>query len=127
MYFAGAVLAPGSIRGTLQLIDAEAMDERVGFFEREAGERAAHLERNILVQTVLVTADRPGAAKVMRRRMPYLAAGQVADVPTLLIGTPEEIATGLLERRERYGFSYICVQERDMTTFAPVIELLSGR
>ncbi|AEW99904.1 TIGR03621 family F420-dependent LLM class oxidoreductase [Streptantibioticus cattleyicolor] len=124
--FAGAVLAPGSSRGTLRLIDGDAMAERVRYFENVAGDRAARPERNILVQSVVVTADRRGTTEALRRRMPYLTAEQVADVPTLLIGTSKEIATMLLERRERYGFSYVCVQERDMTAFAPVIELLAG-
>ncbi len=124
--FAGAVLAPGSTRGTLQLIDADAMAERVRFFEQAAGERAALVERNVLVQTVLVTDDRAGTAEAMRRRLAYLGPNQVLDVPTLLIGTVRQMADALLERRERYGFSYVCVQERDLAAFAPVIELLSG-
>lgn len=125
--FAGAVLAPGSARGTLQLIDAEAMDERVSFFTAEAGPRAAAVERNIMVQTVLITEDRRAAAQAMRRRLPYLTAEQLLEVPTLLVGTPAEIADTLLTRRERYGISYVCIQERDMTAFAPVVELLAGR
>ncbi|MGW3044132.1 TIGR03621 family F420-dependent LLM class oxidoreductase [Kitasatospora sp. NPDC001159] len=122
--FAGAVLAAGSARGTLQLIDAEALDGRVAFFANEAGPRAAELERNILVQTVAVTEDRRAAAQTMRRRIPYLTAEQILEVPTLLIGTPAQIAECVLARRERYGISYVCVQERDMAAFAPVIELL---
>ncbi|WP_035795285.1 TIGR03621 family F420-dependent LLM class oxidoreductase [Kitasatospora mediocidica] len=125
--FSGAVLAPGSARGTLQLIDAEAMDERVRFFAQAAGERADRVERNVLVQTVLVTPDRAAAAQTARRRLPYLSAAQILDAPTLLLGTAQEIAATLLERRERYGMSYVCVQERDMAAFAPVVELLAGR
>ncbi|PWI44919.1 TIGR03621 family F420-dependent LLM class oxidoreductase [Streptomyces sp. ICBB 8177] len=125
--FAGAVLAPGSARGTLRLIDADAMAERVGYFEREAGERGARTERNILVQTVVVTPDRSGTAETMRRRLPYLTAQQIVEVPTLLVGSERQIAAALLERRERYGFSYVCVHERDMAAFAPVIGLLRGR
>ena len=125
--FAGAVLAPGSARGTLHLIDAEAMDERVAFFAEAAGPRAADVERNILVQTVLVTDDRRAAAQTMRRHLPYLTVDQILDVPTLLVGTHNEIAAVLLDRRERFGISYICVQERDMAAFAPVIGLLRDR
>ncbi|MGK4585144.1 TIGR03621 family F420-dependent LLM class oxidoreductase [Kitasatospora sp. HPMI-4] len=125
--FAGAVLAKGSARGTLELISAEALAERVAFFEREAGDRAARLERNILIQTVLETDDRRKAAEALRRRSPYLTVSQIAEVPTLLFGTAQEMAAALLERRERYGISYVCVQERDLTAFAPVVELLSGR
>jgi hypothetical protein len=61
----------------------------------------------------------------MRARLPYLTAEQILDVPTLLIGTAAQIADTLRARRERYGISYVCVQERDMAAFAPVIELLA--
>jgi probable F420-dependent oxidoreductase len=125
--FAGAVLAPGSSRGTLQLIDAEAMDERVAFFAEAAGPRSAEVERNILVQSVVVTDDRRAAAQAMRRHLPYLTSEQILGAPTLLVGTQDEMAEILLARRERFGISYVCVQERDMATFAPVIGLLSGR
>ncbi|WP_327070440.1 TIGR03621 family F420-dependent LLM class oxidoreductase [Kitasatospora sp. NBC_01250] len=125
--FSGAVLATGSNRGTLQMIDAEAMDERVAFFAAAAGPRDAQVERNVFVQTVLVTDDRRAAATTARRRLPYLGTEQILRAPTLLIGTAEEIAADLLARRERYGFSYVSVQERDMAAFAPVIALLAGR
>jgi probable F420-dependent oxidoreductase len=123
--FAAAALAPGSARGTLRLIDGDALDERVAYFTAQAGPRATEIERNTLVQTVLVTDDRRAAAQAMRSRLPYLTVEQILDVPTLLIGTPAEIADTLRARRERYGISYVCVQERDMAAFAPVIELLA--
>ena len=99
--FSAAVLAPGSSRGTLQLISAEALDERVAYFTRTAAERDAQVERNVLIQTVLVTADRAAGAELMRRHLPYLTARQILDVPTLLVGTAEQMAAALLERRER--------------------------
>jgi probable F420-dependent oxidoreductase len=125
--FAGAVLAPGSSRGTLHMIDAEAMDERVAFFAEAAGPRAAEVERNILVQTVLVTDDRRAAAQSMRRRLTYMAVDQILGAPTLLLGSHGEIAETLLARRERFGISYVCVQQSEMAAFAPVIALLAGR
>ena len=49
------------------------------------------------------------------------------DSPLVLIGTVDEIAETLQERRERYGFSYIVVMEPVMEAFAPVVERLAGR
>ncbi|WP_241779698.1 hypothetical protein [Streptomyces natalensis] len=51
---------------------------------------------------------------------------QVLDSPTLLIGTPAQMAEQLRERRERYGFSYITVLEPFLDAFAPVLEELKG-
>ncbi|MFI1179875.1 TIGR03621 family F420-dependent LLM class oxidoreductase [Streptomyces sp. NPDC020799] len=124
--FTGAVLKRGATRGTLELLDASAVDERVARFAAAAGDRASGIERNILVQAVMVTARRKDAVESVRRRMPHLTAGQVADAPTVLIGSVKEITAQLLERRDRYGFSYISVHEPAMTAFAPVIESLAG-
>jgi alkanesulfonate monooxygenase SsuD/methylene tetrahydromethanopterin reductase-like flavin-dependent oxidoreductase (luciferase family) len=71
----------------------------------------------------LVTGDRRGAAeRAAAERFPYLSPAEVLDTPFLLIGTVEEIAQQLLERRDRYGFTFITVHEPYMAEFAPVIE-----
>ena len=44
-----------------------------------------------------------------------------------LIGSVDEVAETLIERRERYGLSYIVVMETVMDAFAPVVERLAGR
>ncbi|HYZ56108.1 MAG TPA: hypothetical protein VE733_21765 [Streptosporangiaceae bacterium] len=51
----------------------------------------------------------------------YLVAEEVLDTPFLLIGTVEEIARQLRERRDRYGFSFITVHEPYMAELAPLI------
>jgi len=123
--FAAARLKPGATHGTLQLLDADEVTERVAFFEK-AAERGAAVERHILAQTVQVTDDRAGAIAALRRRMPHLSAEQVAAIPTVLIGTPRQIADQLRQRRETFGISYVCVQEHAARDFASVVNLLSG-
>jgi len=125
--FSAAALKSGATRGTLHLLGAEEVAERVRYFESVAGDRAQQVERNILAQTVAVTDEPRRAAASLRRRMPQLTVDQVADIPTVLLGTHAQIAALLQERRERFGFSYICVQESAMRDFAPVVGLLSGR
>ncbi|GAA2425327.1 hypothetical protein GCM10010191_42020 [Actinomadura vinacea] len=56
--------------------------------------------------------------------LPYLSVEQVLECPVVLIGTEDEIAGQLRERRERYGFSYITVHSPFMEAFGPVIERL---
>lgn len=78
-----------------------------------------------LIQVVVVTGDRVGVARDMvAERLPYLTVGELLETPFVLIGTEREIADQLVERRERYGFSFITVHEPYMATFGPVIELL---
>ncbi|MGW6412776.1 TIGR03621 family F420-dependent LLM class oxidoreductase [Streptomyces vinaceus] len=120
--FAGGTAASGS------LADGRTMAEKVSFFEAAAADRAASIERNILVQIVLVARDRQRAIDTLRRRAPHLAeAHDLTDLPTVLLGPPEDIAATLVARRERYGISSICMHEPAMSAFAPVIELLSGQ
>ncbi len=63
-----------------------------------------------------------GAGQRARRRLADFTAEQVLDTPFLLIGTIDEIAEQVRERRQRYGFSFITVHEPFMRDFAPVIE-----
>lgn len=118
----GLVQVPGEPPGTFRIATAAMADERVRFIRVQAGDRFAGLELNILVQAVIVTPDRRGAAeKLAGERFPYLTAEEVLDTPFLLIGTVDEIARQLRERRDRYGFSFITVHEPYMAEFAPVI------
>lgn len=123
--YGGTLQVKGQPPGTLRLATAAEMDERVRFFRAHAGGRADGVEASILVQQVAVTNDRRGAAeRIVAELDPGLTVEQVLDVPTLLIGTIEQIAQQLLERRERYGFSYVCVHEGSMDALGPVIRLL---
>lgn len=123
--YGGVLQAPGQPPGTFRLATAAEMDERVAFFRRHAGTRADSIESNILVQHVEVTGDRRGAAE--RSLAEYggeLTVDELLEVPVLLLGTAREIADQVRERRDRFGFSYICVHESYMEQLAPVVELL---
>ena len=43
-----------------------------------------------------------------------------------LVGPTNKIIEDLLERRERWGFSYVIVGENDVEPFAPVVAALAG-
>jgi probable F420-dependent oxidoreductase len=123
--FAGLRQQPGKPPGTFQLDNADAMDERVGYFRERAGDR--DVEFNMLVQHVEVTEDRRAAAEAWHEKTERRAvadAGELLDAPQLLLGTVEEIAGQLEDRRARYGFSYISVFEPALETFAPVLREL---
>ncbi|MGG7569838.1 LLM class flavin-dependent oxidoreductase [Streptomyces sirii] len=90
------------------------------------GGRLEPAELNILVQRVLVTDDRRAAAREIAALDVGLDEEQALDVPTLLIGTPRQMAEQLRERRERFGFSYITVLDPFLEAFAPVLEELAG-
>jgi len=56
-----------------------------------------------------------------------ISAEQVLDMPSLFIGTPDQMVEDLLRRREQYGFSYFVVADASMEAFAPIVTRLAGR
>ncbi|MEL6892365.1 MAG: TIGR03621 family F420-dependent LLM class oxidoreductase [Actinomycetota bacterium] len=91
---------------------------------RAAG-RLEHIEMNIRTFFVSVTDDR-------ERRIEEMAAligvepAMVAASPFALIGSPAQLADLLVERRERFGFSYVIVGADEADDFAPVVAQLAG-
>jgi probable F420-dependent oxidoreductase len=125
--YGGILQVRGQPPGTFRIATAAEMDERVRFFRERAGERAERIEANILIQRVMVTDDRRGAAETfLADRDAGLTVDELLEAPVVLIGTVEQIAEQLWERRERYGFTYICVHEPYLEEFGQVIGELRG-
>ncbi|AJC53948.1 LLM class F420-dependent oxidoreductase [Streptomyces sp. 769] len=124
--FTGGRQAPGKPEGTLELLPAGKVAASVAAYQEYAADRAEPAELNILVQQVLVTDDRRAAAREFAGHAVGVDEEQALEVPTLLIGTPAQMADQLRERRERYGFSYITVLDPFLEAFAPVVEELKG-
>jgi hypothetical protein len=56
-----------------------------------------------------------------------LPAERILDSPHYLIGTVDQIAADLHERRDRWGISYwTLVDGNDRDAFAPVVRRLTG-
>jgi probable F420-dependent oxidoreductase len=122
---AGVYQLPGEPPGTFRIGTAPEADERVRFAREQAGARAADVEWNVLVQAVVPTPDRRAAAEDLVTRYPdQMSAEEALETPYLLIGTAEQMAEQLRERRERYGFTSITVHEPYQEAFEPVVELL---
>ncbi|MEU9124515.1 LLM class F420-dependent oxidoreductase [Streptomyces sp. NPDC048506] len=124
--FTGGRQAPGGPEGTLELLPAEALAASVERYRSFAADRPEPAELNILVQRVVATDDRRAAARECAALGVGLDEEQALDAPTLLLGTPQQMAEQLRERRERYGFSYITVLDPYLEAFAPVLEELKG-
>jgi hypothetical protein len=73
-----------------------------------------------------VTDHRHIAAEELANRWPQLSAAEILQSPYVLLGTVEQIVEDLQMRRERWGFSYYVIFERDLDTFAPVVARLAG-
>jgi probable F420-dependent oxidoreductase len=123
---AGAYQVKGQPPGTFQVGTAGQTDERTAFVRERAGDRFADLELSVLVQMVRITPDRRAAAEELAQVFGYMPAEEILECPYVLLGTVEQIAEQLRERRERYGFSYITVHAPFMEAFGPVVERLKG-
>jgi len=137
---AGTYQVRGQPPGTFRLATVDEVDERLAFTRSYAGSRADEIEWHLLVQAVVVTNDRRGAAEdrvAEWRRVADAALAtdqravptvdELLETPYVLIGTPDEIAAQLRHSRERWGFSYVTVHEPYMREFVPVIERLRGQ
>lgn len=116
--------APAYNGGPLQLLGTAATDGRIAFLRELLGPRIEDVELNILLQRVVPPSERAAALERYGPHLPADVAEHPEELPALLIGTPEEMAQRLEQRRVRFGFSYVTVLEDSMEPLAPVIELL---
>ena len=104
----------------------EACTEKVRIVAAAAGDRLEHIEMNIRTFFVSVTDDRAGQLEATAA-MIGVDQDMVAASPYALVGSPDKIAEDLLDRRARFGFSYIIVGANVLDSFAPVVAMLSGK
>lgn len=102
--------------------DTGRLDRTVGVIREEAVDRPDDLELNALVQAVIVTDDRRGAAATLAASVAGLTVEDALETPFLALGTPDEICAHIRRCRDRWGISYYVV--RELEAFAPIIEQL---
>jgi probable F420-dependent oxidoreductase len=102
--------------------EADRLDRTVAFVDEQARHRATPLEKHALVQAVVVTDDRAGAAASFVERGLAPTVDDALATPFLAMGTHDEIAGHLQSCRDRWGITYFTV--RDVDAFAPVIARL---
>lgn len=104
---------------------AERYEEKLSWVREGAGERFDDIEHQVRVFMTAVTDDRRGMAEAFAPGV-GLTAEQGLASPYALVGTPEQIAEDLRERRERFGTSYIVIGADVVDEFAPVVSILAG-
>ncbi len=130
--FVGFAHTPDASGLVFPNFSAAGLDRHICWVREQAGDRFDALELNALIQVVEVTADRRSAAQQLHDRWGDLAVDELLDSPFLLLGTYEQMADQLRERRERFGISYWVTfasrphSTQDAATLGPVIERVSG-
>jgi probable F420-dependent oxidoreductase len=104
----------------------EHVDEMVGWVKDAAGDRYPELELQCLFSYCLVGDDiGPGAERIASDV--GLPLSEVVKVPTVAIGSVEEIIDEFQARRDRWDISYYVVMADDAEAFAPVVAALAGK
>ena len=110
----------------LSTMTAESVDEKVAIVAAAGAHRINDIEMNIRAFFVKVTNDR--AATVDGISSMFGVSKDMIDAsPFALIGSVEECIEQLLERRERWGFSYTIVGAENIDECAPIVAALRGK
>ncbi len=104
---------------------ADATDQKLAWMREAAGDRFTELELHVRVHLTLVTDDRQGAAELLAAGF-GLTPAQALRTPHALAGSVEEICATIVERRERFGISYLGIGLDAMDAMAPVVARLTG-
>ena len=106
---------------------AETIAEKIGWIRQEAGSRFDDIELSI-VSSVVITANRREAAEQLARERGWdgMSAERVFEMPSIFIGSVDQIVDAMQARRERYGISYHVVGDRSIKMVAPIVARLAG-
>lgn len=106
-----------------------AYDQKIARLRESAGDRFDDLEISSLTMNTTITDDRHGTLGLFAE-MFATSVADVAESPAVLVGSVGEIIEALQQRRERWGFNYVVVQQdggRGMEHFPEVIAALNGK
>jgi probable F420-dependent oxidoreductase len=93
-----------------------------------AGYRFDRIELSMVV-TVIITERRLEAAELFAREKGWneISAEQVLEMPSIFIGSVDQIIEEMQARREQYGFSYLVLFDHAIEMTAPIVARLAGR
>jgi len=111
---------------TFSTMTAESVDEKVAIVREAAGARFNDIEMNIRAFLVSITDDATQAASGIATML-GVEQQMVEQSPFALVGPTSKLIEDLLERRDRWGFTYIIVGAEDVDAFAPVVTALNGK
>ena len=99
-----------------------AFDAKIGVIREAAGERFENLEINAF-GTFIITGQRRARTEdlIVSRGWTGIDVEAVWRMPTIFIGSPEQIRSDLRARRERFGLSYLVVGEDGLPALAEIV------
>ncbi len=102
--------------------------QKVEWIRQAARERFEEIELSMIVSLYITEHPQHKAEHIMREReWGNLATQDVLDMPSILIGSVDEITEKLYRLREQYGLSYFVIPDSSIEAFAPVVAQLGGK
>jgi probable F420-dependent oxidoreductase len=95
--------------------------ERIEFVRNAAGDRFDSLELNLAITALPPDGETVPDLRMTRRYAPDLSHEEIMSMPSVLGGSPREIANTLSGYREKYGITCFTVQDNHLDNFAKVI------
>jgi probable F420-dependent oxidoreductase len=107
---------------------AGAVVQKLAWVREGAGARYPDIELS-LIPTLLFEDDRERTATslIAARGWQGVTPADVLAMPSVFIGSTDEIVDQMEERRARYGFSYYVVSDRQLDRVGPLVARLAGR
>jgi probable F420-dependent oxidoreductase len=131
--FAVSFVGRNDGRPDIRTTTADAMQSAIDIVREAAGARLEQIElSNYYNDRQEITDDKEAAARAALDRMQQrfgdtpVSLEEMLESPHALFGSVDEVCDTLVERRERYGVSYIVISHPAIESFAPVVARLAG-
>ncbi len=106
---------------------AAVVGRQLGWIREAAGDRFADIELSLVPNVVIADDHRRATEEYIRARgWSGVSVDDVLAMPSDLIGSVDRIIEEIQARRERYGFSYYVISDRNMEAVAPIVARLAG-
>ena len=107
---------------------AEIIAQKVEWIRQAAGEHFDEIELSMVVFIELTCNPHQRAEQIAHERgWSDITAEQVLEMPSMLIGSIDQITEKIQTLREKYAFSYFVISDTHIETFAPIVAQLNGK
>jgi probable F420-dependent oxidoreductase len=106
---------------------APAVSQKIERVREVAGARFGQIELSMVMTVVLSEHRQEAASRLVRERgWTGISAEQVLEMPSIFIGSVDQIVHEARARRERFGFSYYVVLDNAIDRVGPIVARLTG-
>ncbi len=107
---------------------AKTIAQKVEWIRQAAGEHFDEVELSMVVTVEIAHDLHQKAEQILHKRgWNDITAEQVLEMPSMLIGSMDQIAEKIQVLCEKYSFSYFVISDTCLETFAPIVTQLTGK